>query len=235
MKKLLISVMIVLAIGTYSMAAEKKPLKDVDTSAFTTDTQTTPQGVGDDHIAIVWWLPNEFWGAVFSRDTTTGEANKKALLDALSGISLLAVVQADITTLGAFKFYSTEEIEEKMLISFTDASGKKQRLSPMQTVNADLEVVLGMFKPILGAAMGNLGNNLHFYVLYDKSKATPRLLDPYRKGSISIQLSKRNEELMTAGIEMPLNALFVARKCPNGKVAHISWKYCPWTGERLEE
>jgi len=235
MKKLLLVVMIVFAVGSYSMAAERKPLKDVDIDAFTTDTQVIPGGVGDYHVALALWIPNEFWESIFSRDATTDEASKKAMLDALSGITLLAVVQADITPLGAFKFYSKEEIEAKMLVSFTDASGKRQRLSLMQTVSPDLEIVLGVFKPILGAAMGNLGNNMHFYVLNDKSKASPRLLDPYRKGSISIQLSKRNKILMTGDIEMPLNSLFVPRKCPNGKDAHISWKYCPWTGKRLEE
>ena len=235
MKKLLISAMIVLAVGTSLMAAEKKIFKDIDIDAFSTDTQVTPQGAGDDHLALAWWIPNEFWKSIFSRDVTTSETDKKAMLDAMSGISLLAVVQADITSLGAFKFYSKEEIDEKMLISFTDVSGKRRRLFPMQTIDPDLEVVLGAFTPILGAAMGNLGNNMHFYVLNDKSESSTRLLDPYRKGQINIQLSKRNEVLMTAGIEMPLNSLFVPRKCPNGKDAHISLKYCPWTGKRLEK
>jgi len=233
MKKLLISAAIVLSLCTSLMAAERKALKDVDTDSFTTDTQVTAQGAGDNHLALAWWIPNEFWESILSRDTTTSEADKKAMLDAMSGISLLAVVQADITSFGAFKFYSKEEIEKKMLLSFTNAGGKRQRLSPMQKIAPDLKVVLGVFKPILGAAMGNLGNNMHFYVLKDKSKSSPRLLDPYQKGLISIQLSKRDEGLMTAGIEMPLNSLFIPRKCPNGKDAHISWNYCPWTGKRL--
>lgn len=235
MKKLTISAMILVLVGTYSMAAEKHPLENVDADAFVADTQVMLQGAGDSHVAFVWWVPHEFWISMLSRDATTSEADKKAMLDAMSGISLIAVVQADITSLGAFKFYSKTEIEEKMLISFTDAGGKSQRLSPLQTVKPDLEVVLSVFKPILGAAMGNLGNNMHFYVLNDKSKSSNRILDPYRKGNISIQLSKRNEDLMTADIEMPLNALFVPRKCTNGMDAHISWKYCPWSGKRLEE
>jgi len=235
MKKLLISTMIVLMVSTYSMAAEKKSLEDVDPDSFIADTQVIPPGAGDNHVALAWWIPNEFWESMLSRDATTSEADKKAMLDAMSGISLLAIVQGDITTFGAFNFYSKEEIKEKMSISFTDASNKRQRMSPMQTLDPDLEVILGVFKPILGAAMGNLGNNMHFYVLNDKTKSSPRLLDPYRKGHISIQLSKRDEVLMSADIEMPLNSLFVPRKCPNGKDAHISWNYCPWTGKRLEE
>ena len=222
-------------VATYSMAAEKKPIKDIDTDAFTSDTQVTPEGAGDNHMAFVWWIPNEFWESILSRDTTTSESNKKALLDAMSGISLIAIVQADISAFGTFNFYSKEEIEQSMKLSFTDADGKKQRLLPVQTITPDLEVVLGVFKPILGAAMGNLGNNMHFYVLNDSSKSSPRLLDPYQKGQIDIQLARRDKVLMDAGIEMPINALFVPRKCPNGKDAHISWVYCPWTGQRLEE
>ena len=217
------------------MAAEKHPLKDVDTDELTFDTQYMPKVAGDNQMALIWWIPHEFWGALFSRDTTTSEVDKKEMLDALSGIYLLSVVQADITFFGAFKFYSKEEIEKKMLISFTDANGKRQQLSPMQRINPDLEILLGVFKPILGSAMGNMGNNMHFYVLNDKPNSSSRLLDPYRKGHISVQLSKRNGDQMTAGIEMPLNALFVPRKCPNGKDAHISWNYCPWSGKRLEE
>ena len=235
MKKLLVVLMIILTVNTYSMAAQKKPLKDVDTDALITDTQVTPSGTGDNHFALAWWIPNEFWESILSQDTTTSEADKKAMLDVMSGVSLLAVVQADITAFGAFKFYSKEEIEKNMAISFSGLDGKKKKLSPIQTIDPDLEVVLGVFKPILGAAMGKLGENLHFYVLNDKSKSSIRLLDPYRKGQINIQISRRDKVLMDASIDTPLNSLFVSRKCPNGKEAHISWKYCPWTGQRLEE
>jgi hypothetical protein len=132
-------------------------------------------------------------------------------------------------------FYSKEEIKKNMIISFVDAGGKRQRLSLMQTINPDLEVVLAVFKPILGSAMGNLGNNMHFYVLNDKSKTSGRLLDPYQKGLISVKLANKNMDRMFADIEMPLNSLFVPRKCPNGKDAHVSWEYCPWSGTRLED
>jgi hypothetical protein len=234
MKKLLITVLIVLSF-TILLAADKKPIRDVDIDAITDDTQVSFTGAGNEHMALAWWVPIEFWQAILAQDNTISETEKNAMLDAMSGVSLLAVVQADITTLGAFKFYSKENIEKEMFISFTDPAGRNQRLRTMQTIDPNLEIVLGVFKPILGAAMGNLGNNMHFYVLNDRPGSSLRLIDPYQKGRISIQISKRGGDLMTAAIEMPLNSLFVPRKCPNGKDAHISWKYCPWTGKRLED
>ena len=68
MKKLFIAVMVVSMVATYSVAAEKKPLKAVDTDTFTSDTQVTPKGTGDNHVALAWWIPKEFWDSILSRD-----------------------------------------------------------------------------------------------------------------------------------------------------------------------
>lgn len=220
-------------VTSYSMAAEKKQLRDVDSDAFTRATQVMPQAAGDDHMALAWWIPNEFWGTILSRDTTTSESDKKAMLDTMNGVSLLAVIQADITQLGAFRFYTKEEIQRNMTLTFSDTGGTARELVPMQTIDTELEIVLGVFKPILGAAMGNLGNNMHFYVLNDRSESS-RLMDPYEQGRFGIQLAKRDSSVMDVSIELPIDALYVPRKCPNGKDAHISWNYCPWSGTRLD-
>ena len=235
MSRLLISSFFLLWAATCTLAAERKPIEEVDSDQFTADTQVTPAGAGDDHVALVWWIPNEFWESILARDSTTAEADKQAMLDAMAGISLLAVVQADISQFGAFDFYSMEEVAEHMEISYTNDLGKQQNLVPMEDVNPDLEVVLGVFKPILGGAMGNLGNNMHFYVLGDVSENADRILDPYEQGVIHFQLKRRDQGQLTGEIDLPLNALFVPRKCPNGKDAHVSWQFCPWSGERLPE
>lgn len=235
MKTFFIGVIIASMVSNYSMAAERKPIEAVEVDDFSSDTQVIPSGTGDKHVAIAWWIPNEFWESILSRDLSTSGSDKKAMLDALAGVSLLAVVQADVSVFGSFKFYSKEEIEKSMVLSFVSSSATKQPLSLVQNIDPDLEIVLGAFKPILGSAMGNLGNNMHFYVLDDRSKSSSRLLDPYQNGQINIQLAKRNKTLMDASLDLPINALFVPRKCPNGKDAHISWKYCPWSGKKLDE
>lgn len=235
MKRLFIAIMMTALVSTFTLAAERKPIEEIDANAFTSDTQVTASGAGDNHIALAWWMPVEFWESIFAKDATTSEAAEKSVLDAMSGVSLMAVVQADISTLGAFDFYAKEEIEERMKLSYVDSDGKKHSLSPVDRIDPDLEVVLGTFKPILTAAMGNLGDNMHFYVLNDRADSSTRLLDPYRQGKIDIHIATKDDLSMYATIEMPINALFVPRKCPNGKDAHVSWGYCPWSGTKLEE
>ena len=234
MKKLFIAVMVALMVATPAKAAEKKALIDIDPDEFTGDTQVMLKGAGDDHMALAWWIPNEFWGSAWARDPRINEADKQELLDVIAGTSILAVAQADISMFGAFRFYTQEEIEKNMVLRFTDADGRSHRLSPMGTIDPDLKNILGMLRPILVNAMGNLGSNMHFYILNDKTAFTSRLLDPYQEGKIHIQLTRKNEALIEATLDLPVNALFVPRKCPNGKPAHISWNYCPWSGEKLE-
>lgn len=226
---------VALMVVFYSFAAEKKPVIEIDEDVLTSETQVSFKGTGDDHIAFVWWIPNEFWKKVLSNDASIGETEKNTMLNAMSGISLLAVVQGNISEYGAFEFFSKEEIEKDMKLVYIGADGKKQNVSIVTKIDPTLEVLLGVFKPILAAAMGNMGNSMHFYVLNDKVKSTNRLLDPYEKGKIDIQLKKKEKVFMNTSIEFPLNSLYVPRICPNGREAHISWSYCPWTGKRLPE
>jgi hypothetical protein len=234
MKKLLILCIISL-FAINAGAVERKPINEVNTDIFTSETQTTFSEAGDSHMAIAWWIPSEFWESLFARDETMSEFDREQMLDVLSNVSLLAIVQADISTFGAFNYYTQAEVEKKMVASYTAANGKRHKLPPMHTISPDLEVVLGMFKPVLSSAMGNLGSNMHFFVVNDKPSTSTRLIDPYHDGIIAIQLMKRNGETIHARIETPLNSLFIPRKCPNGKDAHVSWKYCPWSGERLAD
>jgi hypothetical protein len=240
MRKFLVSgstmlLLAMLLLISAAVAAEKKAIEDVDSDQFTTDTQTSPRGAGDNHIALVWWIPNEFWESILARDTTTAAADKQAMLDAMEGVSLLAVVQADIGDVGQFDFYTKDEIAKQLTFSRTNAAGETVELAQVESIKPELGVVLGVFQPILGAAMGNLGNNFHFYVLNDSADDATRLLDPYEQQVINIELAKRDGQRMKAEIATPLNSLFVPRLCPNGKEAHVSWEFCPWSGEKLPE
>ena len=233
MKKLVSIVLFVLMFGGADAATEK-PIHEVVSDELTDETQISLQGAGDEHVVMCWWIPIEFWQSLFSRDTDLTAAEKKSMLKTLKEVSLLAVVQADIDSSGQFAFYSKEDVQKSLSIAFKDGSGKRSRVNPLVKVNPDLQVVLGVFKPILGSAMGNLGQNFHFFVLGDKGSADMRLLDPHQPGQLEFQLARKSGELMTGQIEMPLNSLYVPRKCPNGKDAHISWKFCPWTGKALD-
>jgi hypothetical protein len=230
----IVAVLLLTLFSAAASAAERRPIADVAVDAMTKDTQAAPPDAGDRHLALVWWVPYEFWQAVLARDTDTPQSSKDALLNALAGVSLVGIVQADVSPLGAFNYYPEDAVQKNLRVTLTDGAGKSKTLKFVTEIPPDLQVALGAIKPILAAAMGNLGKNFHFYVLDDRADSG-RVADPYQRGKIAVNLVRNGDVAMTATIDTPLDSLFVARTCPNGKPAHVTWKYCPWNGERLKD
>lgn len=234
MRSSLLAGVMILLIVSMAHAIERIPLADVDVDAFSIDTEIGFKGVAADQVAFAWWVPCEFWEAVFSQDETMTEADLAAMLEAVEGTSLLAVVQAEISYFGAFEFYDKETIAENLSLAFTDADGR-HREAPLRTdLSPDLRLMLSVFTPLLGAAMGEMGMNMHFFVLEDRVEGR-RLMDPYARGILDIEVKSNEGDVMVGSLDLPVNALFLPRICANGKEAHVSWAYCPWTGERLPE
>ena len=217
-------------IMTNAFAAERLPVSRFDTGAIAQDTQVIIPGTGDGHLAMFWWIPAEYWQSV-----KMDNAARKSLQEAFSGVSLVAIVQTDISKLGVFSFYSKDQVQQNLEITFTDESGNTSKLTLVKKIKPEVEAILGYMKPMLTSAMGNLGSNMHFFVLEDTAPEIKRLVDPYKRGKISVQMKRADNTPVNGELELPLNSLFVPRQCPNGKLAHISWNYCPWSGERLPD
>ena len=224
----------VFVFGSASVASQRKPIDTVNTDHLINDTQIRSSG-GDNHICAVWWIPSEFWGALMAKDTATPEENKNSIINALKPYFIVAVIQADISDFGAFHFYNKEEVMNTLQVTYVPEDGTPYQAVPLKTIDPDVDIMLAMFKPVLKASMGNLGENLHFFVLQDIDLQNVRIIDPYKFGKIHFRLGWRNGEPMEANLELPVNALFIPRICPNGKDAHVTWKYCPWTGEKLPD
>jgi hypothetical protein len=95
--------------------------------------------------------------------------------------------------------------------------------------------MIKMMSPMLEASLGKMGKNLQFFVL-DDEVGGKRLISPYDNSALRVSLtSKSGAAISPLVLEMPVDALFVPRTCPNGKPAHISWVVCPWDGTKLPE
>jgi len=215
-------------------ALEKRPIDKVNTDELIKNTQTKVPS-DERHVSIIWWVPPEFWEATFAKDPGMSEAGRKRMIAALKPYTLLAVLQADISDFGAFAFYDKAEVAKGLRIRYKPEDGEPRDLTPTQSASHDVKMLLGIMKPILTAAMGNMGENFHFFVLDDADADGKRKVDPYDPGALEVRLEQRRAGAISTQLELPLNALYVPRKCPNGKDAHVSWKYCPWTGKKLPD
>ncbi len=238
MTRIIASLLLVCLAATSVFAAERKSLKDVNVSELSQDAQRIHQDSledGSSFVAMAMWLPHEYWQAVMDKSTALPAANRARLLDAMEGVTLLALVQADVTPAGRFDYYNRQEIEANLEISVIATDGKRRTLEPMKEVGGDLQQVVAVIKPVMAGAMGNLGRSMEIFVLDNKNADGSKILDSYEPGQIDIRMVRRDGSVMDSTIELPLNALYIPRKCPNGKDAHISWEFCPWTGVPLED
>lgn len=200
---------------------ERIPLKQVDSDALLADASFDPLvNVGDSGFVEIGWFPKEYWATIDIPNTPN--------------VSIMVVVQADITLFGSFEFYSRDEVLRGMTVTYTRGSNRLI-LKPLQTAKGThYDIFLTFIENMMAQAMGEAGKHMYFFVFNNLDNGK-RILDPYEEGRLRIQLTARDGTTMYGEVETPLNALFVPRKCPNGKVAHVSWKYCPWTGVRLPD
>jgi hypothetical protein len=200
---------------------------------MTTQTQFSAP-CGAEHMNLIWVIPVEFWKAAFEQDPSMDAAQRAEIVGALEEFVIFGIVQADISSFGSFNFYPESEVAGGLKLSYTDAEGKARAIKLADQIPPDAEQLLGAMKPILSAAMGNMGENFHFMVVKDEDGTGGRAWDPYAAGTLTVNLKARTGDELAAELDGPIDALFVPRKCPNGKDAHVTWKFCPWTGEKLD-
>ena len=213
-------------------AIERKPILQVDVNALTTDTQA--MGGNANSIDVVWWIPVEFWEANLRQSGEVPESQVDLMLGILQSHTVLGVVQADISPFGAFYFFDKDKVMGGLKVEAIDAEGKVQTISHTEPADPDMRLMLDQMRPILAQAMGNMGENFYFFPLPAFDDEGERILSPYERGTLRVTL-QRGEENSSMDIEMPIDSLFVPRICPNGKPAHVSWTYCPWSGKKLQE
>ena len=218
------------------LALEPRPIAEVNSDALLAETQwSSTQPVKDgQHMAIVWWLPVEFWQVSLANQPDIDPDVRNLMLNMLQDYMILAVAQSDITPQAAFRFYERTEIEKSMRVVVKRQGKDDRRLVPTKSVGSQVELMLRDIGPILENAMGATGKNLQLFVFEDKIKRVDaRRLDPYKTASLEVRLLSRDGTAFQTSFDTPLDSLFVPRTCSNGKPAHVSWSFCPWSGKKL--
>ncbi|MCG8672901.1 MAG: hypothetical protein MI867_26120 [Pseudomonadales bacterium] len=225
-------VMLLVFVSTLCRAAEevpqRKPLSAIDIDRFTSELQVV---VSDNtSMTQAWWIPAEFWGTAFSR---TNPALAEQAMSQLADYGILAIVQADITPLAGFVFYDRSNVKQRLSVKFKSYKQNPLELSHSEKLSDSVQMLLDVLGPMFANTMGELGKNMHLYVVDNRINGNT-LVDPYTQGQVEIKLAKtKTAEEKYLTIELPVDALYEPRYCPNGKPAHISWKYCPWSGKAL--
>lgn len=199
----------------------------IDYNKFIKETQNTISESGD--ITMAWWIPIEFWEVTFDRDKSMTELQSKEIINALKPYVIYAVVDGKLGPLGGIKYISGDSIGRT--IKLEDTEGIEYKPLETEMINSDVQNLLSVFKPILKNMMGQLGENMNFFVFNDVKADMSRVIDPYISGNVKLSFSDNIFNWKT-----PLGSLLPLKKCPvDNELLDGSWKYCPWHGKKLVE
>lgn len=230
-----VCVFILLCIAVTLQAATSKPIENINSDALTNELQATTT---EERFEMVWWIPQEFWAVTLKQSADVSDEMAQPLLDQLEPYAMLAVVQADISPLGAFDYYDEQTVLSHLRLIYSDAEGAEHELMPLDAENlpGDVTLLQQQITPLLKAAMGPMGSHLWFFTFKAIDDHQEQIMSPYEAGQLTINTADGvGEHILKHRFQFPLDSLFVPRRCPNGRDAHISWKFCPWTGEALPE
>ena len=212
-------------------AAEKRAPVDVDSGVLTQELQRVSNDQG---IVVAWWMPSEFWAVALGNEKQLTPAQMEEVMKILRQYTFIAVVDGEVGG-AAVDFRDRAAVAKSLSVEAVDATGKGRKVVPVEPVPDDVQPLLQVLVPAMGAAMGNLGRNLHFFVFQDEEKDS-RIFSPFDYGSVVVKLSGReNRQDISLSIERPIDSLLVPRLCANGKPAHVTWKFCPWDGKKLPD
>lgn len=236
MKQILMVIALILALISIfivpAQALERKALSRVDINGLAREGQAINTETG---LHIVWWIPVEFWAANLKQKQGLPEKTIESIVSVLKPYSLFAVSQADVSDVGDLSFYDKKQIAENLKIAHITPDGRTTDLPLLRHIPKDLKMMHQQLKPILAGALGKVGMNFYFFTVFNRVGEDQSILSPYAEGILKVDLKKKDgEPIAPLVIETPLDALFLPRTCPNGKKAHVSWKYCPWSGAKLE-
>ncbi len=157
-----------LAIITVLLSMKLFQVQAQDGETIRTLTQESMVNNSDGvQIELAWLLADPFWEYLINvnpetANTETGEEFYRIV----SEYTIIVVVMAQ--SRGNITFTSEEEMRKGMSLKGQD--GKNYEPLKSSDVSAELNMILGIFRPIFGQFLGEMGANMQFFVFEKENK-----------------------------------------------------------------
>jgi hypothetical protein len=220
---------VMLLAGAAAPAVEQAPAPPVglDPQAIVRETQQVSQTEGA--MTLAWWIPIQFWEATLAGKSRVPTANADAILKALGGYTMLAVMDAKIGALGKMDYTPADALAAEVKIK--DAAGNVYTPIPEDQLEGDTRTVLRVMSPILTNMLGALGENVRFFMFPARAKNGQALADATREGLFYVEVGETEFRW-----RLPLGSVLPAKICPVCKESLSgSYKYCPYDGTKLPD
>jgi len=223
MKNSILAFLLFLVVGNL-YAQQKRDLKAVDLDAMLDETQFASDN--EDYVDLIWWIPIEYWKAVFAQDPSIPKDQAEEMTSLLENYDIVAAVRGKIGYYGGVTFQDEASIRKGLIFEY---DGVRYKPMDKKNVAADLKNFIDVMRPMFSNMMGNMGENLYF-VVYQDDVSKRAIIDPYKDKKLKLTLSDFSDTL-----QFPLSSLLQSKKCPkDGALFNGKWLYCPHHGTALK-
>ena len=201
---------------TAQKKAEKVELIDMAKDLIITKKQ-------ESNIKQIWWIPSEYWRVALTDSPDIGEEIITDIETKLVGYSIFSVVNSDISPFTGFK-------KRDATITIIH---NNEILSPLteEEIPADIKELVDVFRPTLASMVGQLGEQMVFYVFKNELEDGTTAISPYNTGKLYVKVNDED-----FNYRLPLQSMVAKKKCPEDQeLLNGNWDYCPWHGIQLIE
>lgn len=204
--------------GIFTITAQRKAEK-VETVDMVKDLILMKKV--ESNIKQVWWIPSEYWRFALANSPDIGEEVIIDIEAKLTGYTLFSVVNSDISPFSGFK-------KREASISIIDENEILLPLSEEEIPDDILELI-NIFRPTLTGMVGQLGEQMIFYVFKNNLEDGTIAISPYNKGKLLVKVNDTDFIY-----RLPLQSMVEKKTCPEDQEQlNGNWEYCPWHGTKL--
>ena len=199
--------------------------EQVDSQALLRETQKTSQTAGQ--LTMIWWLPEQFWQAAAAKSNPAGAVQSDALMKVMRRYTLIAVVDGQVGPLGGITYKSEELVRSS--VTLKDSMGVSYPPLADTAIDADMRILLQLFKPVVANVAGPLGQNMHMLVFPSTGKGGQPLADAKSTGFFLVIVSGKEFKYT-----LPLASVLPFRyDAVTGEQFPGTYNFNPITGARL--
>ncbi len=189
--------------------------------------ETQKQTQTNDHLTLVWWLPEEYWKVSWESEDTLTEEQQNAFLETVRPYLVLAVVEGTIGPFGGTEFADKDSLRQQVRV--IDRNAISYSPLPDEKLSGDVKNLAALLQSLFGNMLGAMGQGMHIFFFPATTAGGAVIAAATEEGKFSVDVGEE-----TFHWRLPISSLLPPKICPeDGEPMSGAWKYCPFHGKKL--